>query len=457
MMTLKTNEPTPNTPTVPVLIVGAGLAGLACAKTLQRHGVPFLIVEADGAVGGRVQSDVHHGFTLDRGFQAFNTAYEEARHFLDFKALNLQAFYAGAVIRHNGAFHQVGDPFRDLRQLFTGLFSSIGTLKDKLLTLKLSLYAKGLDESAIFQMPEQPTLSFLQDYGFSETYIQQFFKPFYGGVFLENTLKTSVRKFLYTFKCFAHGSVTLPQAGMHAIPQQLSQSFGSHELWLNRSVVELSPFDIQAPAPRTVTLSDGSEILANFVIFATPLAETFHLLGESLDVPQNATVNLYFSFEGRLPKGLVGDALYLNGEGTGIIQHLCFISEVASDYAPRGKHLLSVTLNNVTLKETAFETASQRDAQVRHELHAWFGDSVKNWVKEAEYVIPHALSESTLLYGENAPHIQASIHRLQAKWNILLASDALDSGSINGALRAGRLTALQLLEHLSPHTKESHA
>ncbi len=451
MMTLKTNEPTPNTPHVPVLIVGAGLAGLACAKTLQRHGVPFLIVEADGAVGGRVQSDVHHGFTLDRGFQAFNTAYEEARHFLDFKALNLQAFYAGAIIRHNGAFYQVGDPFRDFRQLFTGLFSPIGTVKDKLLTLKLSLYAKGLDESAIFQTPEQPTLAFLQDYGFSETYIQQFFKPFYGGVFLENTLKTSVRKFLYTFKCFAVGTVTIPQAGMHAIPQQLSQSLTKNQLWLNRSVVELSPFDEQAPAPRTVTLSDGSEIRANFVIFATPLQDTFRLLDEDFPFSQNATANLYFSFEGRLPKGLVGDALYLNGEGTGIIQHLCFISEVASDYAPFGKHLLSVTL-----KEATFETASQRDEKVRDELHAWFGDSVKDWVKETEYVIPHALSESTLLYGKDTPHIQASIHRLQAKWNILLASDALDSGSINGALRAGRLTALQLLEHLSPTVKETH-
>jgi hypothetical protein len=199
-------------------------------------------------------------------------------------------------------------------------------------------------------------------------------------------------------------------------------------------------------------LSDGSEILANFVIFATPLQDTFRLLEEDFPFSQNATTNLYFSFEGKLPKGLVGDALYLNGEGTGIIQHLCFISEVASDYAPLGKHLVSITL-----KETAFEEAPQRDAQVRHELHAWLGETVKNWVKEAEYVIPQALSESTLLYGKDAPHIQASIHRLQAKWNILLASDALDSGSINGALRAGRLTALQLLEHLSPHTKESHA
>ncbi len=452
MMTLKTNEHPPNIPHVPVLIVGAGLAGLACAKTLQDHGIPFLIVEADGAVGGRVQSDVHHGFTFDRGFQALNTAYEEARHFLDFKALNLKPFYAGAVIRYNDRFHQVGDPFRDPLQLLTGLFSPIGTVKDKLLTLKLSLSVKGLNESDIFQISEQPTLDFLRDYGFSETYIQQFFKPFYGGVFLESELRTSVRKFLYTFKYFAIGTVTIPQAGMHAIPQQLSQSFTPEQLWLNRSVVTLSPFDEKKPAPRCVTLSDGSAVLANFVVFATPLHETFRLLEGTFPLAQNSTVNLYFSVEGKLPKGLKAKALYLNGEGTGIIQHLCFISEVASDYAPVGKHLVSITL-----KESALPIEPQaRDAQVHHELQAWFGESVKYWVKEAEYIIPHALPQSTLLYGEKSSTIQAEIHRLQATWNILLANDALDSGSINGALRSGRLTALQLLEHLSPNTKESH-
>jgi phytoene dehydrogenase-like protein len=429
----------------PVLIVGAGLAGLSCANTLQRHGLAFILIEADSSVGGRMHSDTHHGFILDRGFQAFNTAYEEARHFLDFKALNLQAFYAGAVIRHNGAFHQVGDPFRDFRQLFTGLFSPIGTVKDKLLTLKLSLYAKGLDESAIFQTPEQTTLDFLQHYGFSETYIQQFFKPFYGGVFLESTLSTSVRKFLYTFKCFARGQVVVPRMGMQAIPQQLLESLSPEQVWLNQRVQSLGPYDPQNPSPRTLTLADGTDVQGSFVVLATPLAETFRLLNETFDVPQHATKNLYFSFEGPLPQHVVGSALYLNGEASGCIEHLCFISAVSPEYAPTGKQLVSVTLKDTALQQSN----ASLEVEVRRQLHDWFGACTAYWQKEAEYVIPHALPASTVFYGTEAPALQDAIHALQHQWNIQLASDALDSGSINGALRSGRLAALHVLKQLN--------
>ena len=40
----------------PVVIVGAGLAGLACATTLHDAGVPVTVVAASDAVGGRVRT-----------------------------------------------------------------------------------------------------------------------------------------------------------------------------------------------------------------------------------------------------------------------------------------------------------------------------------------------------------------------------------------------------------------
>ncbi|MDA3016341.1 MAG: FAD-dependent oxidoreductase, partial [Actinomycetota bacterium] len=58
----------------PVVIVGAGLAGLACATTLVRRGVDAIIIEASDAVGGRVRTDRVDGFLLDRGFQVLLTA-----------------------------------------------------------------------------------------------------------------------------------------------------------------------------------------------------------------------------------------------------------------------------------------------------------------------------------------------------------------------------------------------
>ena len=60
-----------------VVIVGAGLAGLSCAKHLQRAGKKVAIYEASDGVGGRVRTDELDGYLLDRGFQVLLTAYPE--------------------------------------------------------------------------------------------------------------------------------------------------------------------------------------------------------------------------------------------------------------------------------------------------------------------------------------------------------------------------------------------
>ncbi len=76
--------------TKPVVIVGAGLAGLSCARQLLQSGVDVLVLEAQDDVGGRVRTDLVDGFRLDRGFQVLQTAYPEARRQLDYQALRLQ-------------------------------------------------------------------------------------------------------------------------------------------------------------------------------------------------------------------------------------------------------------------------------------------------------------------------------------------------------------------------------
>jgi phytoene dehydrogenase-like protein len=61
--------------TSPVIVVGAGLAGLACAQRLTAAGVGVTLLEASDAVGGRVRTDVIDGFRCDRGFQLVNPSY----------------------------------------------------------------------------------------------------------------------------------------------------------------------------------------------------------------------------------------------------------------------------------------------------------------------------------------------------------------------------------------------
>ena len=111
-----------------VLIVGGGLAGLACAMHLQKSGVSFQILEASERVGGRVRTDVIDGFRLDRGFQVLLTAYPEAQKILDYDRLQLHKFDPGALIYDGGKFRHFVDPWRRPKFLLSMAFSPVGSI-----------------------------------------------------------------------------------------------------------------------------------------------------------------------------------------------------------------------------------------------------------------------------------------------------------------------------------------
>src|SRR5690349_17545263 len=96
-----------------VVIVGAGLAGLTCARELARKGIEVLVLEANDGVGGRVRTDRVDGFTLDRGFQVLFTAYPAVRRQLDTPRLRLRYFEPGALIAKGSRRYLLTDPLRD--------------------------------------------------------------------------------------------------------------------------------------------------------------------------------------------------------------------------------------------------------------------------------------------------------------------------------------------------------
>ncbi len=210
--------------TLDVLIVGAGLAGLCCARRLQSQGIRFQILEASDAVGGRIRTDYVEGFRLDRGFQVFLTSYPEARQSLDYQALRLRPFQPGALVRYGGRFHELSDPWRRPLASLGSLISPIGSLGDKLRVARLrARVLKGSIEDRFYD-PELTTLGALQDDGFSASMIDRFFRPFLGGIFLDAELRTSSRMFQFVFRMVSLGSVCLPADGMEAIPRQLASA-----------------------------------------------------------------------------------------------------------------------------------------------------------------------------------------------------------------------------------------
>jgi len=133
---------------VRVGIVGAGLAGLAAAKEVIAAGHEAIVYEASDGPGGRVRTDVVDGYRLDRGFQIMLTAYPECQELLDYDRLDLRPFLPGASVRIDDAFHRIGDPLREPKQLGATLTAPIGSPIDKLRILSYRLKVnKGSVES----------------------------------------------------------------------------------------------------------------------------------------------------------------------------------------------------------------------------------------------------------------------------------------------------------------------
>src|SRR5579875_1517476 len=115
-----------------VVVVGAGLAGLAAALELTGHGLDVRVVEASDGVGGRVRTDVVDGWRLDRGFQVYNTAYPEAARVLDHGALGLRPFTSGALVCSDGGRHLLANPLREPTAAWSTASAPVGGLREKL-------------------------------------------------------------------------------------------------------------------------------------------------------------------------------------------------------------------------------------------------------------------------------------------------------------------------------------
>ncbi|WP_133171842.1 FAD-dependent oxidoreductase, partial [Streptomyces sp. 111WW2] len=93
-----------------VVVVGAGIAGLAAAQRLTSAGVTTTVLEAAHAVGGRMATEKVDGFRLDRIGQLLSTAYPELRRTPGLDGLALLPFAPGVLLHSEGRHHHAGAP-----------------------------------------------------------------------------------------------------------------------------------------------------------------------------------------------------------------------------------------------------------------------------------------------------------------------------------------------------------
>ena len=384
-----------NSDSHPIIIIGAGMAGLACATWLHRAGRAVLLLEAADAVGGRVRTDLTpEGFRLDRGFQVLQTNYPEARRIFDYGALNLQAFRSGAVIQlPNGTETTLQNPLQQPLAAFSALTSPIGTFSDKLRILSMVRHVLKHTPEELLARPATDTLSFLRRYGWSEQMIDSFFRPFFGGVFLDRELSTASNFFEFIFQQFVTGDAAIPALGIQALPEQLAARLPAGSVRLNTAVAGIVDGS-------QVRLTTGQVLQASSVVLATDGLTTLRLLAGRSGNPDDApaaeagsfptaariTTCTYFATPGGHSPGRNDKLLRLNATPGALAHNIAFPADVSGTYAPAGRSLISVSTHG----ERSLDEA-ELVPRLRQELAAWFGPTTRDWEHLRSYRIAAAL------------------------------------------------------------------
>ncbi len=416
---------------VDCIIVGAGLAGLACGRELSKAGRSVLLLEAGDRPGGRVATDALEGFQIDRGFQVYLEAYPEGRRQLDLAALRFGWFEPGALVVDGGRLREVSDPWRRPWAAVKSLLSGTVGIGDGLRTARLrsallnEFRAGRLDPQLPVASGEQSTRERLAASGFSAAFIARFFAPFFGGVFLEHGLETSESIFGFTFAMFALGRAGLPAGGMGAIPAQLVSTLPSGALRLGARVNSI--------APGYVTLSGGERLSARSVVVATDADVAARLLAGV--VPRQLAWKSTRMVAFAAPQSpLDRPILVVGSDASGAIDNLSVPSDVAAGYAPPGAALVLVTVRpECTLSDVDAVLAVKREAV------KLLGAGAQAWEHLKTVHVPRSLPDETPAARRSRPAGP------RVADGLFVAGDWCTSASINGALVSGRLAAEAVL------------
>ena len=388
-----------------IIIVGAGISGLACAQKCNENSKDFLLIEKSSRIGGRVGSVKSERFIFDLGFQVYNTAYNTMNGLLKNKPEEYLPFMPGAKIMIKDSSTIISDPMRNFSKILNTIFSTAASLSDKIRVLKLknhlSNYSIELDDSKDMQ-----TIDYLRGYGFSEKIIGNFFNPFFSGIFLENKLETSSKFFKYVFSNFNSGLAVLPKNGMQEIPNQIFSNIDPSQILLNTQVDKILPGN-------KLELSNGSTIVFNNLILTN---ESCALAGQP-SINYNSVSTAYISSNRSFK-----DSRYIHlFPQDDLINNIAFVSSVSPNYAPKDKTLLSISI-------LGKNEIIGIDKKLKQKMVFYFGGDISDYTVEKTINTKKATLNQLPGFYEN---------KIKQEGNVIFAGDHMFNGSIEGAAISG--------------------
>ena len=401
-----------------VIIVGAGMAGLAAARHLMAAKKNVIVIESNSAPGGRVRSQVIDGVTVDYGFQLLNPSYPEAVRMLDFKALNLRSFTPGVRIRSASGTRTLVDPFRSPRSALATAKSVPGSRFEQLkfasyMTDLAKGYGRGLqyrkDGTANDALGE---FSHIRD---------EVLAPFLAGVLFDDSMTASRRLVDVFLRSFIRGTPAVPAAGMGEIARQLSQGI---TLSLNESAVRVTP---------TSVTTNVTTHTARAVLVATdPTTATYLIPG--VPIPQMRSGTTWWH---RAPVPVTSlnsgmPILTVDPDRTGPLVNTVVMNAAAPEYASTDQALIA---------STALGSGPHSSADIAKHLSYLYGVNTARW----EIVAVQPMKETIPAFDVGTPFRKPT--RLNS--GIFIAGDHRDTPSLQGALVSGRRAAAAILHTLA--------
>ena len=380
-----------------VLIIGAGLAGLSAAITLESAGVDVTVIEASDRAGGRIASDVINGFICDRGFQLINAKYPALQELEVIKEIDFIPAPRVIEVAFGDRRHRIGDP----RQVpLTALNKATGTIPEKLALLRF-IVGKAKAGESIGEA--------LRNTG---TCYDRVLRPFLQGVFLTDPDNVDATYGHSIIKSFVNGKPGVPRNGVGELPKALAKRVSNIVYNTRVDRIDLT----------SVHTNNGT-YTADKIVVATDATTATQLLGLT-EVPRMAGCITWYHAVSQNPSG--NGNLVVDGQRRGPIINTVVMSDISANYAPSGQHLVSTTTElNVT------------ESDVRRHLAVVWGTGTHDWQFIAKYEIPAALPIHSV--G------RALSQSMKISEHHFVAGDHRTVPSQQGALFSGRLVAQLLL------------
>jgi phytoene dehydrogenase-like protein len=394
----------------PIVIIGAGIAGLQAATHLHQKKLPFLLLERAEHVGGRVQSDSVDGFILDHGFQVLQTNYSSVQRSIDLSALHLHAFDSGSKLWLGGQWTSFLNPLRAGLSMLK-LVPYVISFKDLFLLARLWVKLQWSTNELI--QSGESTAAMLYRWGFSDTFQSKFIRPFFRGIFLDQHLQQPASLFFFYMRQFLEGQAALPALGMGAISNQMLAGLPSESVRLGCEVVKINAKEVHLRSGETLEFE-------RLILASDPYAAAKILEVDVSDSVHLGAKTFYFS----APKRTLSDGLLHLIPGESKLLHYCILSHVAPSYAPNGKELIQVTSLDLSL-----------EAEEALGLLAAYED-----VKDLKFLKSFTIPKSLARVGAFDSLKLAAEAR-----GFILAGDYCEMPSLQGALVSGEKAAIQSL------------